>query len=189
MTLPMRRLALAVLAGTVTGLVACGPTEPTTLKHPMVGTWDVTTTFTSYNGPDTAFACTDTSCPHKLTTPDAASSLHGTLVIADSVVYSADSVIFPVTIPVMTEADCALASPCASRTVIYLSSTMLFVNDQQPRWSQHVTNFADTLAGEVLRLAYGRYAGDSIAGTVAWFPVNGRKVRTYSGTFVARRQR
>ncbi len=155
----------------------------------MVGTWEITTTLTVYDGPDAAFACTDTSCPHRISVPPAAASLGGTLVIADSVVLVGDTLRLPVTTPTMTEADCALAPSCPSRVVSYFGSEMLFVNGRQPRWAQHATNSADILQGEVLRLAYARFAGDSIAGDVVWFPSNGVRFRSYSGTFVARRRR
>ena len=180
------RFLLFFIAAASTG---CGSTEPAVPKHAMVGTWAITTQLVSYTAPDTATSCVPPNCPRIYTTPSPGASLRGILVIADSVLTAGDTVRFPVTIPTMMEADCGVALSCATRSVSYFSSGLLFVRDTQPRWSQHVTNSNDTLQGEVLRFAYGRFTGDSIAGTVVWFPSNGYGWRSYNGTFVARRQR
>ncbi len=179
-----RRAILATLAALLAG---CGSTTNpggSGPKHPMVGTYDVTTLLQTYWAPDPAVACMISNCPHKRVPAAAGSSFAGRLLVADSVVTTTGGAVrFPVDSMFASEVDCANGSSCFSRMVAYHSAGITLAKDTL---SGTAGFSAD---GEQLYLDTGRFAGDSITGTFSWYTASGVASRVYDGTYVARRRR
>jgi hypothetical protein len=185
---PLRNIALAgvcaLLSAAATG---CGgdSTGPDASKFPVVGTYDVTTTLHTLSYPT---HCT-TTCDMQVV-PAGLAALSGTLTVADSVVVKGQDVILPLYSASMHENPCIETNPpCTGATF-----------DRLVAYSGGYQNFTvsgDTMgvtanfgaSGEMLRLTSGRFAGDSIVGTIQWYTFLGVASQYYEGTFVARRQR
>lgn len=179
------RLALVV---TIAALLAgCGSTtDPggSGPKHPMVGTYDLTTILQTYRAPDPAVPCMIENCPHKTVPAPAGSSFAGRLVVADSVVTTTGGAVrFPVDSIFASERDCWSGSSCFSRVVTYHSAGITLAKDTL---SGTASFSAD---GEGIFLLTGSFAGDSITGMLSWNTSFGVASRAYSGTYVARRRR
>jgi hypothetical protein len=148
--------------------------------HPMVGTYDFAVSLATYSYPDPASSCVP-YCTDVTVTAPVGSTLAGTLVIANSVVAVSNGVRFPVASANLSETDCS-GTPCSSRTATFTSADVTLASD-----TLSGSGFGNA-SGEFLSLA-GRFAGDTLTGTVEWAVNSGRAMRRYTGTYVARRRR
>ena len=163
----------------VLGIACHDATGPDRQAHPLVGTYDVTTTLTSFTyGIDYP----------KTTVPSGPAALAGTFVIGDSaVVGTADTVVLSQFTAALAEKACdGTQPPCTGgtfdRSVVYYGP--LVVTGDTTGVTGHIT----TGSGEQIVLRTGRLAGDSIVGTLDWYTGLGRASRYYFGTYKARRR-
>jgi hypothetical protein len=174
-----------VFAGAMVGAACSDSTGPGASRHPIVGSYDVTTTLQSYAYPTNCA----TSCTMNVVSAGPA-RLSGTMTIGDSVVTTASGVRLPLYSAVMHENPCdGTQPPCTGGTFDRTTSYTTGYQDLTVSGDTMGVTGALGASGETLVITSGTFAADSIVGTLRWHTFLGVASEYYDGTFVARRKR
>lgn len=187
MLFQIRGIATAITcAGAMAAFVACSDsTGPNGTRYPVVGSYDVTTVLESYTYPTN---CTTTCTMNTVSAGPA--GLSGMLTVGDSVVATGSDVRLPLVTVTMHENPCDSAQPpCSGGTSDRTTSYTTGYQDLEVSGDTMGVTGAFAASGETLVITSGKFAADSIVGTLRWYTFLGVATQYYEGTFVARRRR
>lgn len=182
---PIRPAVALAIVSTMALVLACSDaTGPAGPKHPIVGSYDVSTVLQTYSYPTN---CT-TTCSMTVV-PAGPAALSGTLTIGDSVVTAGSDVRLPLFSVAMHENPCdGTQPPCTGGTFDRTTSYTTGYQDLEVTGDTMGVTGAFGASGETFVITSGRFADGRIVGTFHWYTFLGVASQYYEGTFVARRQ-